>query len=174
VAETVSTGGQKMAQVKYCSYCAQELCTKYINGRDYQTCPSKNCGYVHWDNPLPVVAALVEHEGNVLLARNKAWPPKIFGLITGFIEKGESPENAVLREVREELGLEGTLENMIGVYPYYELNQLIIAYHISARGKITMGNELAEVSSIPPEKLRPWEFGTGYAVRDWLTRRKLR
>jgi NAD+ diphosphatase len=85
-------------------------------------------------------------------------------LITGFLEKGESPENAVLREVKEELGLDARLESMIGVYTYLEQNQIIIAYHVSAEGEIKMGDELAEVRSIPPQKVRPWPFGAGPAV----------
>jgi NAD+ diphosphatase len=163
-----------MAQVKYCAYCGSELSAKNINGKDYPACPVKNCEYVYWDNPLPVVAAVVEHQGNVLLARNKAWPPKIFGLITGFLEKGESPESAVLREVKEELGLDARLEGMIGLYPFVEKNQLIIAYHVSASGEVKMGDELAEVKSVPPEKVRPWTFGTGIAVKDWLEKRGMK
>lgn len=163
-----------MAQVKYCQYCGHELSSKNINGRDFLACPAENCGYVYWDNPLTVVAAIVEHEGNVLLARNKAWPPKIFALITGFLEKGESPEKAVLREVKEELGLDARLEAMIGVYTYLQQNQIIIAYHVSAEGEIKMGEELAEVISLPPEKVRPWNFGTGPAVKDWLEKRCLK
>ena len=163
-----------MAQVKYCLRCGHELSAKNINGKDYQACPSKNCDYVYWDNPLPVVAAIIEHKGDVLLARNKTWPPKIFGLITGFLEKGESPESAVLREVKEELGLNAELTGMIGVYPFLEKNQLIIAYHMKAEGEIKMGEELAEVISVPPQKLRPWHFGTGYAVKDWLDQRGLK
>jgi NAD+ diphosphatase len=117
---------------------------------------------------LTVVAAIVEHQGAVLLARNKAWPPKIFGLITGFLEKGETPENAVLREVKEELGLDAEVVGMIGIYPFLEKNQLIIAYHLSAEGEMKMGEELADVISVPPEKVRPWNFGTGLAIKDWL------
>jgi NADH pyrophosphatase NudC (nudix superfamily) len=162
-----------MAQVKYCLHCGRELCFTKIDGKDYQACPVKNCGYVHWDNPLTVVAAIVEHQGTVLLARNKAWPPKMFGLITGFLEKGESPENAVLREVQEELGLDAKLLGMIGIYSFLEKNQLIIAYHLSAEGEIKMGEELAEVISVPPEEVRPWNFGTGLAIKDWLEKRGL-
>jgi NAD+ diphosphatase len=160
-----------MAQVKYCLHCGHELSARNINGRDYPACPAKNCEYVFWNNPLPVVAAIVEHEGNVLLARNKAWPPKIFGLITGFLEKGESPEDGVLREIKEELGLAARLAGMIGVYTYFEQNQIIIVYHAKAEGEIKRGDELAEVISVPPEKLRPWPFGTGPAVKDWLQKR---
>ena len=47
-----------------------------------------------------------------------------------------------------------------------------MAYHVLAQGRITLGEELVEVLHVPPEKLRPWQFGTGLAVRDWLERRK--
>jgi len=163
-----------MARIRYCLHCGHELTPQEINGKEYLACPAKNCEYVFWDNPLPVVAAIVEHEGNVLLARNKAWPPKMFGLITGFLEKGESPENAVLREVREELGIDAGLESMIGIYSFPEQNQIIIAYHVSAQGEITMGDELVEVISVPPHKVRPWAFGAGPALKDWLEKRRIK
>ncbi len=163
-----------MAQVIYCPYCGNKLITKNVNGRDYPACTSVNCGYIFWDNPVPVVAAVIEHQGNVLLARNKAWPSKIFGLITGFLEKGESPDTAVLREVKEELGLDATLQSLIGIYTFERQNQLIIAYHIKAEGEIKMGDELAEVISIPPDKVRPWNFGTGLALKEWLHKRGLK
>jgi NADH pyrophosphatase NudC (nudix superfamily) len=54
-------------------------------------CPDDTCGYAHWNNPLPVVAAIVELDGKILLARNAAWPEGMFALITGFLENGETP-----------------------------------------------------------------------------------
>ncbi len=134
-------------------------------------CPSDDCGFVFWNNPLPVVAALVELEGHILLARNKAWPEKFFGLITGFVEKGESPEEAVAREVKEELGLDTEAASLIGLYPFPVKNEIIMAFYISAKGTLKTSDEIAEVSSVPPEKLKPWSFGTGLAVRDWLNTR---
>ena len=160
-----------MTQVNYCLKCGSKLSTQNIDGRDYQACSEEGCDYVFWDNPLPVVAALIEYQGNVLLARNKLWGPKMFGLITGFLEKGESPENAVLREVKEELDLDAAVESLIGLYAFERQNQLLIVYHLKAEGAIKLSEELVEVISLPPEKVRPWNFGTGPAVRDWLTQR---
>ncbi|MGI6551171.1 MAG: NUDIX domain-containing protein [Syntrophomonadales bacterium] len=158
-------------KMKYCPQCGHRLAHTRIEDREYLACESETCNYVFWDNPLPVVAALVEYDGNVLLARNKAWPPKMYGLITGFLEKKESPEEAVLREVKEELGLDGEIVELIGLYPFYESNQLIIAYHVRAEGEIVMGEELEEIKVVPPTKLKPWAFGTGFAVREWLKKR---
>jgi hypothetical protein len=60
----------------------------------------------------------------------------------------------------------------IGVYTFPERNELILAYHIEARGEVRLGTELAGYKRIRAEKLRPWPFGTGHAVRDWLARRQ--
>jgi NADH pyrophosphatase NudC (nudix superfamily) len=157
--------------MKYCPLCGRDLILREIEGESRLACADRSCEYVFWDSPIPVLAALVEYRGNVLLARNHAWPRKMYGLITGFLEKGESPEKGALREVKEELGLSGRIGRLIGVYAFFEMNQLIIAYHVIADGEIILGEELAEVKHVPPEKLKPWPMGTGYAVKDWLKMR---
>lgn len=157
--------------MRYCPLCATELIEAPIDGRDRLACPAKDCAYVFWNNPTPVVAALVERDGQVVLARNKAWPEKMFGLITGFLEAQETPAEGVLREVKEELGLDGTIIEFIGNYTFYDMNQLILAFHVVVDGRIVLGEELAEAKMIAPEKLRPWALGTGPAVSDWLKKR---
>jgi NAD+ diphosphatase len=161
-----------MPEMQFCPWCGNRLGTKKIEGRDYAACSSGSCGYVFWDNPLPVVAAIVEHEGSVILARGKGWPENIYGLVTGFLEKGEAPEDAVRREVKEELGLDSTLRRFVGMYPFFQKNQLLLVYHLTAEGDVVINDELAEVKHVSPEKLRPWPFGTGPAVKDWLEKRK--
>jgi NADH pyrophosphatase NudC (nudix superfamily) len=156
---------------RYCPRCGSELGDAEHGGRPRPSCPRDGCGYVHWDNPVPVVAAIVERDGCVVLVRNATFPPKWFGLVTGFLERGESPEEGVLREVKEELGLDATLVGLVGVYAFAPMNQVVIAYHLRAEGEIVLGEELAEHKLVPIEKLRPWPFATGDAVRDWLARR---
>lgn len=158
--------------MKFCPRCARPLVARELAGRVRLACPDAACGHVFWDNPLPVLAALVEREGLMVLARNHAWPEKMFGLVTGFMERDETPEEGVAREVREELGLATLSTSLIGLYPFQRKNELILAYHIRAEGEIVLNEELAEFRLIPPEKLRPWESGTGLAVRDWLARRQ--
>ena len=157
--------------MRYCPRCASQLVECGIAGRARLSCPDAACGYVFWDNPLPVLAGLVERDGLVVLARNHAWPEKMFGLVTGFMERGETPEEGVAREVQEELGLVTRSANLIGIYPFQRKNEIILAYHVVAEGEIALNEELAEFRQIPPAKLRPWDFGTGLAIRDWLARR---
>jgi NADH pyrophosphatase NudC (nudix superfamily) len=86
------------------------------------------------------------------------------------------PEEAVLREVREEVGLEATLESYIGMYEFYRKNQLIIAYHLraSANNVVIDPDEIADYKFIPIDKVRPWTAGTGRALSDWLATQNLR
>src|SRR5438105_2569304 len=154
--------------MKFCPTCATPLHPKLSGGRMYLACPSEPCGYVFYDNPLPVVAALVEHGQTVLLVRNHGWPEKWYGLVSGFLEKGETPEEGILREVKEEVGLKGEIVSFIGAYPFHEMNQIILAYHVRGHGEIVVGDEIPGVKEVPPDKMRPWPLGTGEAVRDWL------
>ncbi|MEJ2098544.1 MAG: NUDIX domain-containing protein, partial [Desulfobacterales bacterium] len=168
-ASVANTGKPKM---KFCPKCGRNIKPAEIDGRTRLGCSCETCDYVFWDNPTPVVAALVEREGTVVLVRNKEWPPKMYGLVTGFLEKNETPESGVLREVKEELGLDGRIDEFIGCYSFFEMNQLILAFHVQVRGQIVLGEELAEIKMLPPQKLRPWVFGTGHAVKDWLEKRQ--
>lgn len=157
--------------MKFCPRCATPLATRSDGGRDRSACPAPDCGYVFYDNPLPVVAGLVEHDGEIILTRQKGWPDGWFGLMAGFIERGETPEEAALRELEEELGLRATIASLIGVYGFAQRNELIVAYHLIGEGEVRVGEELESIKRVRPEKLRAWPFGTGLAVRDWLARR---
>jgi NAD+ diphosphatase len=157
--------------LKFCPACASPLDAHESEGRSRLVCSSQPCRYTFYDNPVPVVAALVEHGETVLLVRNKGWPESWYGLVSGFLEKGESPEAGVLREVKEEVGLRGEIVSFIGAYAFMEMNQIILAYHVRGQGEIQIGEELAGIRAVPPDKLRPWPLGTGHAVRDWLRAR---
>ncbi len=135
-------------------------------------CPA--CNWTHWNNPTPVLAAIIEcadQDGRVLLARNAAWSGRMFALITGFMEAGETPEEGITREVAEETNLEVLSLDLIGVYDFQRMNQVIIAYHALARGEVRLSPELAEYKLYAPEDLMCWPAGTGYALATWLRRR---
>ena len=157
--------------MKFCPRCARPLGRREDGGRPRSACPDADCGFVFYDNPLPVVAALVEHEEKVLLVRNRSWPEKWFGLVSGFLERAETPEEGVRRELKEELGLDGEVIRLIGVYAFPERNEVILAYHLRTTGTVALGEEIEEMRAVAPERLRAWPFGTGHAVADWLASR---
>ncbi len=166
--------------MNFCLKCGTSLIHKTISERKHLTCSSDSCDFVLWNNPIPVVGGIVETSKGVILANNKSWPPNIFSIITGFIESHESPENAILREVKEELNLIGGSPRLIDVYPFNECNQIIIVYHLEATGDVMLNEELNafkyftrnELQGWPfgQEKLKGWPFGSGWAIRDWLNK----
>jgi NAD+ diphosphatase len=157
----------------HCLRCGAALAAFHDGERDRLRCSADGCGWIHYGNPTPVVAALVEHDGDIVLARNHGWPEKLYGLVSGFLEAAETPEAGALREVREELGLvDAEIVSLIGVYAFELRNEVIVAYHVRARGPIQVGSELAGIKRVAPDRLRPWPMGTGLAVRDWLARRQ--
>src|SRR5437867_10889856 len=107
-------GSRVPARMKFCPTCASPLFARELEGHTRLVCSSETCDYVFYDNPVPVVAALIEHGESVLLVRNKAWPEKSYGAVSGFLEKGEAPEQRVLRAVQEEGGREGEIIASIG------------------------------------------------------------
>lgn len=161
------------AAYRFCPSCATELAWLTVEEdggpKARLRCPA--CGFTHWNNPTPVLAAVVEcvdREGQVLLARNAAWPGRFFGLITGFMEAGETPEEGIRREVAEETSLQVERLELLGVWDFQKMNQIIIAYHAPARGEIRLSPELAEYKLIAPEQVRCWPQGTGQALATWL------
>lgn len=167
--------------MKYCPQCASALVLKKIDATDYKVCSgsdikgnSRGCGFVHWNNPIPVAAALVEINGQYLLARNQGWPEGFFSLLSGFIESGESPEVCIKREVMEEVGLSSLEVHFLGHFPFDVMNQLIIAFVVKAKGNIKLSDELAEYKLLSREELASYDFGMlklGRLVADkWLGR----
>lgn len=62
-----------MPEFKFCPSCAAPLVERTVQSAVRRVC-SAQCGFTHYDNPTPVVAAVVEHNGMVVLAHNRAWP----------------------------------------------------------------------------------------------------
>lgn len=158
--------------MKYCPDCGNTLEAKRIDGVERKACVSPECGFVHWDNPVPVVAALIEYQGKIVLARNSQWPEGMFSLVTGYLERNETPEEAAVREVKEELGLDSKAQEFIGCYSLIEKNQIILAHWVVATGELTAGNEITEVKLLSREELKLWQFGrlalTSAIVNQWL------
>jgi NAD+ diphosphatase len=158
---------------KYCPQCTAPLAliNQMEDGGPKERLRCSGCGFTHWNNPTPVLAAIVEYQGQVLLARNAAWPGKMFALITGFMEAGDTPEGGIAREVKEETNLDCSEVNLVGVYDFQRMNQVIIAYHVVAHGQIQLSPELAEYRLYDYGDVKCWAAGTGYALAQWLKSR---
>ena len=158
---------------RFCPNCATALAavSQLEDGGEKTRLRCPACDYTHWNNPTPVLAAVIEYEGKVLLARNAAWPGKMFALITGFMEAGETPEGGIEREIKEETSLDTQSLKLIGVYDFQRMNQVIIAYHAVCSGEVLLSPELVDYRLYELDQLKCWPAGTGYALADWLRSR---
>ncbi|HSW18449.1 MAG TPA: NUDIX domain-containing protein [Ramlibacter sp.] len=159
-----------MQPYTYCPTCATPLAAVTVmedgGAKERTRCPA--CGWTHWNNPTPVLAAVVQYQDQILLARNAAWAHKSYALITGFMEAGETPQDGITREVKEETNLDVSEVNLIGVYDFQRMNQVIIAYHVVAHGEVQLSPELVDWRLYAYEDVKCWPAGTGYALADWL------
>jgi NAD+ diphosphatase len=85
------------------------------------------CGAEHFPRVDPVVIMLAEHQGRVLLARQPRYPPHRYSALAGFVEPGESIEEAVARELAEEAGIEASEVRYVASQPWPFPGQLMIA-----------------------------------------------
>lgn len=161
------------ANFKFCPQCAAplEFIAQLEDGGEKERLRCVACGYTHWNNPTPVLAAVVEYQGKILLAQNAAWPGKMFALITGFMEAGETPRGGIEREIKEETNLEAAELNLIGVYDFQRMNQVIIAYHAVCHGEVKLSTELVDYRLYAFDEVKCWPSSTGYALADWLRTR---
>ena len=158
---------------RFCPQCATPLAliTQAEDSGDKERLRCAACDYTHWNNPTPVLAAVIEYRGKVLLAQNAAWPGKMFALITGFLEAGETPQGGMAREIMEETSLTTSALNLIGVYDFQRMNQLIVAYHAVCQGEVKLSPELVDYRLFALDEVKCWRAGTGQALADWLRSR---
>jgi NAD+ diphosphatase len=91
---------------RFCGACGSA--TESREGGHMRRCTNPACGIEHHPRTDPAVIMRVEHRGRILLGRQKQWPPGMHSVLAGFVEPGERLEDAVRREVLEEVGLKLT------------------------------------------------------------------
>ena len=88
---------------RFCGSCGSP--TKALTAGHQRRCSNEDCRTVHFPRTDPAVIMLI-HDGNrLVLGRQKVWPAGMRSVLAGFVEPGESLEDAVAREVMEEVGI---------------------------------------------------------------------
>jgi NAD+ diphosphatase len=107
---------------RHCAQCGSP--TAIVRGGWSRRCP--DCEAEHFPRVDPVVMMLVEHEGKVLLGRQPHYPPRRYSALAGFLEVGETIEEAVRRELREEAGVEVSGIDYVASQPWPFPSSLMI------------------------------------------------
>ena len=157
----VRTRPVRTGSPRYCANCGGRLEVKIIEGRKRPFCVA--CGTIAYQNPLPVVAAVVANEvREVLLVRRAHQPMKgMWCLPTGFAENDERIEEAVLRELQEETGLRGRVQRLVDAsttHSYFYGNLVMLCFEIDAQGVAAAGDDAEAVAWFPLSDLPPLAF----------------
>ncbi len=137
------------------------------------TCP--HCGYGAYYNPKPVACAIAHDERDRVLLLRRAFSPSVgkWSMPGGFVDLGESVEDAARREVMEEMAIEIELTGLVGVYSRAEDRTLVVVYSATAGGTPSRTEEALEVRAFAPIDI-PWPqlafWSDTRALRDHLNR----
>jgi NAD+ diphosphatase len=116
---------------RHCAECGAP--SQAVEGGHVRVCAA--CQARHFPRTDPAIMALIVHEDRCLLARQAAWPPGMHSILAGFVEPGESLEDAVIREVREEVGLDVTDVRYLRSQPWPFPSSLMIGFWMRALGE---------------------------------------
>ena len=146
-----------MQKKLFCPYCGLRLTEKFYENRKRLFC--SHCNDPIYENPVPATCLVVtDGKGRVLLVQRSVDPQKgLWCLPGGFIELGESPESAALRELYEETGLTGQIHKLLGVMTnpsqLYD-SVLLVGYWIKVySGNLIAGDDACDAAYFPPDSL---------------------
>jgi NAD+ diphosphatase len=143
---------------QHCGRCGMH--TEPVPNERARRCPM--CGLISYPRLSPAIIVLIERGDEILLARGHQFAPGRFGIVAGFVEPGESLEEAVQREIREEIALDVADITYFGSQPWPFPHGIMIGFRAQyAGGEVSLDDgELAEagwytVDNLPtvPQKL---------------------
>lgn len=157
-------------------HCGQRLASAVPDGDTQTRLVCLDCGFVHYINPRPVAGTIpVRDDGQLLLVR-RAIEPRMGAWVFpgGYMDLGETAEEAAIRETKEEAHLEVVNLRLVGVYTRPGPGVVVIVYEADALGEARAGHETSEVAWFGPRTI-PWDElafdSTTWALRDWVARR---
>lgn len=161
------------SDVTFCALCGGAMRMRMVlpDNKRFKVC--ERCGFVHYPGPKLVAGCLVIEQGRVLLLR-RGNEPRI-GTWTfpgGYVDLGETPAQAALRETLEEVGMRVAADSLLGVYADPHNPIAAVAVYLARPGLEPPGlsPEATEVRYFAPIEI-PWaqlSFRTTHdALRDW-------
>jgi len=127
----------------YCGRCGSD--TTVHQGGHVRICAHTDCGEMHYPRTDPAIIVLVEQDDRALFGRKREWPVHRYSTIAGFVEPGESAEQALVREVAEETGVEVVSAQYHSSQPWPFPGSLMLGYHaVAGNSEITLNDRELE------------------------------
>jgi NAD+ diphosphatase len=159
---------------QFCSSCGTK--TEYKQGVRAKECP--RCGHLSFPRISPAVIVAVERDGKLLLARGNRFTTEMYSVLAGFVEPGETLEETVVREVKEEVGIEVTDISYFGSQSWPFPDSLMVAFTARyAGGKIVVDREeIVEAGWFTADDLPriPDKISIARRLIDWFVEKQRR
>jgi NAD+ diphosphatase len=140
------------ANHRFCGRCGSA--TQVDTGGFRMQCTDSACGMEQFPRLDPAVIVIIGYQGRCLLGRQSNWPKGVYSTLAGFVEPGESLEDAVIREVMEESGVELARMAYHSSQPWPFPSSLMLGFVAeAASATIKLGDELEEVRWFDLEEL---------------------
>lgn len=157
--------------MKFCSSCGATVNERIPEGDNRKRFVCAQCHTIHYQNPKIVAGCIPEWEGRILLCK-RAIEPR-YGLWTlpaGFMENGESTEQAALRETREEAGASIELGGLYGLFSIPHISQVYMLFRGTlVDGAFCAGTESLECQLFNEDEI-PWDELAFEVIRETLLR----
>ena len=127
------------------------------------------CGMGHFPRLAPAIITTIERDDEILLARSPHFPPGLYSTIAGFVEPGESLEECVAREIREEVGVEVGEIRYFGSQPWPFPNSIMLGFTATWRsGDIRIDpSEIEDAKWFHCDEM-PVRFPGNVSISQWL------
>ncbi len=138
---------------RHCGVCGAR--TRSERSGQQRICTAGSCGQVHFPRADPAIITLVRRGDRALLVHQPKWPAGRFSTLAGFVEPGESLEQALAREVAEEVGLEVARTEYFASQPWPFPHSLMVGFRTeAASGTVALGAELDDARWYTRDELR--------------------
>ena len=157
---------------RFCGVCGHP--TESVKGGHQRSCSNEKCRAPHFPRTDPAVIMLVHDGERCLLGRQKVWPEGMYSTLAGFVEPGETLEEAVAREVWEESGIHVRNVRYHSSQPWPFPSSLMLGFHAEAKSFDIVRNddELGDAQWFTAEQLSDFEaIGKFLPRRDSIARR---
>jgi len=158
---------------RFCLGCGSPLRRRSVHGRRRPVCPE--CGHIHFDDPKVAVGVVAVRRGRLLLVRRNQIPHRgAWSFPSGFVDAGETLEQAAVRETKEETGVEIRVGAQLGAYSLAGNPVVFVAY--AARvvsGRAVPGPECQDAAYFSFDDLPPLAFEHDAEIlRAWRARKR--
>lgn len=154
----------------YCPKCGKELKYRQIGDRQRLQCQA--CGYVFYENPVVGVAGICMQDGKILLGRRTNGYAGLWCIPCGYVEWDEDVHTALVREFKEETGLEVRIDRVYTAKSNFhnpEAHTVGIWFLVTAAGgNLQAGDDLDRVEFFPLDELPELAFPTDREVIEML------